>query len=65
MLISHSYLLINAGQGSPGSSGVAVDPNAGAAPLNYGPTTGEGHSTDLCRASQHQGGQTCHCHCYM
>lgn len=46
-----------AGQSSPGSSGDAVDPDVGAAPLHSGAATGEGHSPDLCTASQHQRGQ--------
>ncbi len=54
----HAYCLTYAGQSSPSSSGVAVDPDVGAAPLNFGATSGKGHSTDLCTAGQHQGGRT-------
>ena len=52
------HMSTNTGQSSPGNSGDAADPNVGAAPLHSGPTTGEGHSPDLCTAGQHQGGQT-------
>lgn len=55
------HILTIAGQSSPVSSGDAVDADVDAPPLHSGAATGEGHSSDLCRASQHQGGQTCHC----
>lgn len=52
------HILKTAGQSSPSSSGDAVDSDVGAAPLHSGAATGEGHSSDFCTASQHQGGQT-------
>lgn len=55
------HILTIAGQSSPVSSGDAVDSDVDAAPLHSGTAAGEGHSSDICTASQHQGGQTFHC----
>lgn len=55
------HFLKNAGQSSSVSSGDAVDSDVDAAPLHSGAASREGPSSDLCTASQYQGGQTFYC----